>query len=50
LIICHNIREGHFEIELACPIAQEILLGWMKRCGLTKEDAELTGALAWKGK
>lgn len=46
MIICTNVREGHFEIELACPIAQEILLGWMKRCGLAKQEAVLTGALA----
>lgn len=46
-IICTNITEGHFHIELACPIAQEILLGWMKRCGLAKQEATLTGALAY---
>lgn len=48
-IVCSSVTEGFFHIDLACPVAYEILLHWMKRVGLTKQETVLTGVLApWK--
>jgi hypothetical protein len=48
-IVCSNVTEGHFHIDLAFPLAQEVLLHWMKRCRLVQQEATFTGALRpWK--
>jgi len=42
-IVCYNVVEGYFHIDLIPPSALETLFGWMKKCGLVKQESELPG-------
>lgn len=48
-IDCSNVTHGFHYIDLSFPLAYEMLLSWMKQCGLVKDSVILTGELAqWK--